>query len=170
MNEDKFKKLDDINKMLENVNTNVYTYLSNLDLETVTQKKVDDICVRLSDNINKKLETQRQIIIKSLHQGYVGASELISLLKPIVEADVKDLASVINVVKKIINIYTKPYEQAIEFVTVLTPKLQDLAVNIALLAYIPSKIPPIPNINFDKLQISMKPITVDDIIAGVNPK
>ena len=39
MNEDKFKKLDDINKMLENVNANVYTYLANLDLETITQKK-----------------------------------------------------------------------------------------------------------------------------------
>lgn len=166
MNEDKFKKLDDINKTLENVNANIYTYLANLDLETVTQKKVDDICIRLSENINKKLEKQRQVIINSLHQGYMSANELISLLEPIVKANVTDLASVITVIKKIMGIYAKPYQQALDFVTVLAPKLQDLAVNIALLAYIPAKLPQIPNINYDKLQITMKPITIDEIITG----
>lgn len=163
MNKDKFKKIDDLNKTLENINKVAYKTLDGLD--EATQEVVDDICTRFSASTNEKLSILRQEVVDILKEGYIASNEIIATFKPIVELNPTDLGGVINAINKIKQLYTKPYETAIEYVTVLTPKLADLATNIALLAYLPSQIPPIVGINFDKLKITMEPITIADIVG-----
>lgn len=164
MNENKFKKIDDLNETLEGINSMVYNTFKDIE-EYPTQEIVDKACEWVSNNANAKLEAQRQKLIQTLHEGYVASNEVIQLLKPLVNFKLST-DTVVEAVKKIIDIMAGPYKVAVEYVTVLTPKLQDLATNIALLAYIPQKLPQRPNINYDKLQISMKPITIDEVIAG----
>ena len=163
MEADKFKKIDDLNKTLYNINKVAYNTLSNLDDKS--QKAVDDICERFSTSTNEKLSILRQEVIDILKEGYKASNEIISTFEPIVNLNPTDLGGVIDAINKIKKLYTKPYETAIEYVTVLTPKLTELATNIALLAYLPSQIPPIVNVNFEKLNITMEPITIADIIG-----
>lgn len=164
MNEDKFKKIDDLNETLEGINTMVYTTFQNIE-DYPTQEKVDKTCEWINEKVNAKLEKQRQKLIKILHEGYVASNEVIQLLEPLVTFDL-NIDTVVSAVKKIIDILAGPYKVAVEYVTVLTPKLKDLAVNVALLAYIPQKLPQIPNINYNKLNITMEPITIDEVING----
>ena len=161
---DKFKKIDDLNAFLEKINTNVYTTFNDIE-NYPTQQKVDEACIFISNKINPILNEKREELIKVLHEAYLSSNEVITLLKPLVEFDL-NIDTVVEAVKKIINILAGPYKIAIEYITVLAPKLQDLMVNIALLAYIPENIPQRPNINYDKLKISMKPITINEIITG----
>ena len=163
MNEDKFKKIDDLNEMLEGVNRTVYTTFKNIE-DYPTQEKVDEACIWISEKMNAKLEQQRALLIKTLHEGYVASNEVIQLLEPLVNFDL-NIDTVVSAVRKIIDILAGPY-QAVEYVTVLTPKLTELATQIALLAYIPANLPQIEGINYDKLNITMKPITIDEIISG----
>ena len=164
MNEDKFKKIDDLNEMLEGINRTVYTTFKNIE-DYPTQEKVDEACIWISKKMNAKLEEQRKILIKSLHEGYIASNEIIQLLRPLVEFDL-NIDTVVSAVRKIIDILAGPYQVAVEYVTVLTPKLTELATQIALLAYIPANLPQIEGINYDKLNITMKPITIDEIISG----
>ena len=164
MNEDKFKKIDDLNETLEGINKMVYTTFQNIE-DYPTQEKVDMACEWVSNNANAKLEAQRQKLIQTLHEGYVASNEVIQLLEPLVNFKLST-DTVVSAVKKIIDILAGPYQIAVEYVTVLAPKLQDLATNVDLLAYIPQKLPQRPNINYNKLQISMKPITIDEVISG----
>lgn len=161
---DKFKKIDDLNAFLEKINTNVYTTFNDIE-NYPTQQKVDEACIFISNKINAQLEIKRQELIKVLHDGYLSSNEVIQLLKPLVEFDL-NIDTVVSAVKKIIDILAGPYQVAVEYVTVLTPKLKDLSTNIALLAYIPDNLPQRPDINYDKLNISIKPITIDEIISG----
>lgn len=178
MNEDKFKKIDDLNDTLENVNTlvsNTFSSLSDLDgvTQEVAQAIVDDICIRISNEISHKLDDKRNDIINVLHEGYVASNEIISTLQPFIDViknGIPDLSGVINILIKFFKVYTKPYAIAVEYVTVLTPKLLTLSDNISKLALLKNQIPQPPNIpvvNFNKLSISMKPITINDVISGV---
>ena len=164
MNEDKFKKIDDLNETLEGINSMVYNTFKDIE-EYPTQEKVDKACEWVSNKANAKLEEQRSKLINALHEGYLASNEVVQMLKPLVEFEL-NIDTVVSAVQKIIDIMAGPYKVAVEYVTVLAPKLQDLAVNVALLAYIPQKLPQRPNINYDKLQISMKPITIDEVISG----
>lgn len=164
MNEDRFKKIDDLNKTLEGVNRTIYTTFKNIE-DYPTQEKVDEACIWISEKMNAKLEQQRALLIKTLHEGYVASNEVIQLLEPLVNFDL-NIDTVVSAVRKIIDILAGPYQVAVEYVTVLTPKLTELATQIALLAYIPANLPQIEGINYDKLNITMKPITIDEIISG----
>ena len=161
---DKFKKIDDLNKTLENINKTVYTTFNDIE-NYPTQQKVDEACIFVSNKINAQLEVKRQELIEVLHDGYISSNEVIQLLKPLVEFDL-NIDTVVSAVKKIIDILAGPYKIAVEYVTELAPKLADLSTNIALLVYIPENLPQRPDINYDKLNISMKPITIDEIISG----
>lgn len=161
---DKFKKIDDLNKTLENINKTVYTTFN--DIESYpAQQKVDEACEFVNNKTNPILNEKREELIKVLHEAYLSSNEVVTLLKPLVEFDL-NIDTVVEAVKKIINILAGPYKIAVEYITVLAPKLQDLMVNIALLAYIPENLPQRPDINYNKLKISMKPITINEIITG----
>lgn len=161
---DKFKKIDDLNKTLENINKTVYTTFNDIE-NYPTQQKIDEACIFVSNKINAQLEVKRQELIKVLHDGYISSNEVIQLLKPLVEFDL-NIDTVVSAVKKIIDILAGPYKIAVEYATELAPKLAELSTNIALLAYIPENLPQRPDINYNKLNITMKPITIDEIISG----
>lgn len=167
MNEDKFKKIDDFNKVLSGINTLVLASLQGLQqLDNMAQHEIDDYCIRISEQINAELSEKRSELIKSLQQAYLSSNEIIQELQPLVNAQLTDLSSVINVVKKIIGFLSGPYQIAVEFVTILAPKLKTLAENIDDLIGIKDKIPVIGIYNYDKLNIYVEPITIDDITGG----
>lgn len=173
MNEDKFKKIDDLNKVLKNINevaTATLSDLGNIDniTQELAQKKVDDICERLSAKINSQLIVKRADLINTLHEGYVASNEIVQLLEPLVNFNL-NIDTVVEAVQKIIDIIAGPYKVAIEYMTQLAPKLIELTNNINDLASLKDQIPQPPNIpvvNFDKLQISMPPITLSEVITG----
>lgn len=171
------KALDDLNDTLDKVVEFAENSLSTIgDFEDEAQDKiqeeVDKICEKVSDKATKKLNQMRDKTVESLHKKYESASQVAQDLQPIVEAKLTDLGSVISVVTKIIALYAKPCKQAIDytvgFVGVATPKLADSAEKIAKLYNLKDEIP-IPeglDINFDKLKITMNPISIDDIVKG----
>lgn len=166
MNEDKFKKIDDFNKVLSGINTLALASLQGLgEIDNISQAIIDDYCIRISEQINSELDKKRNELIKSLKQAYLSSNEIISQLEPLVKLSITDLPSVISAVNKIIGFLAGPYQIAIEFVTILTPKLGELTENINQLASIKQSIPPIGNYNFNKLNISIKPINIGDITS-----
>ena len=166
MNEDKFKKIDDFNKVLSGINTLALASLQGLgEIDNISQAIIDDYCIRISEQINNELDKKRDELIKSLKQAYLSSNEIISQLEPLVNLSITDLPSVISAVNKIIGFLTGPYQIAVEFVTILAPKLEELTKNINQLASIKQSIPPIGNYNFNKLNISIKPINIGDITS-----
>lgn len=172
MNEDKFKCIDNLNKKLENVNKTVLKAFDKIEtsgpkIESEIQKRVDIACVKLNDTINPMLAKERELLVKVLKQGFLASNEIISTLQPIVQANPTDLGSVISLLNKIIAVFAKPYQTAVEFVTVLTPKIATLTKNINELNELKGKMPAIPdvNINYDKLNIHMEPISITDITS-----
>ena len=171
------KVLDDLNETLDKIIEFAENSLSTLeDFEGEAQEKVqeevDKICIKVSDKASTKLNQVRDKTVNILHQKYVSANQIVSDLQPIVQAKLTDLGSVISVVTKIIGLYAKPYQKALEytvgFVATATPKIAETTQKVDKLASLKNEIP-IPddfNINLDKLNITMKPITVDDIIKG----
>lgn len=170
---DKFQSIDEFNKVLEGINKGTISYFSDLgDLSNQTQseiqKKIDDMCIRYSNDINSKLSSKREVLIQSLKQAYLYSNELINLLKPLIEIELTDLNSVIKALNLIIGFQKKPYETALQFVVYLTPKLLEVTANIDKLANIKNNIV-LPdeaknmNISYDKLNINVQPITIDEI-------
>ena len=173
MNEDKFKKIDDLNTTLENVYNLANNTLTNFDIEGMTQEGaqmlVDDLCIRISNSINDKLEKQRIELINVLHQGFISSNEIIEQLKPLVEFNL-NIDTVVDAVRQIITILSGPYQKAVEYTTELAPKLLTLTDNIAGLALLKDKLPQHPSmpiLNYNKLNITMKPITIQEVINGM---
>lgn len=170
-------KIDELNLVLDatinlaNSTLSLTETLENLAI-TEAQAKVDDVCMRISEEANKKIDEKRSDLVKCLHEKYLSTQEIVSLLQPIIEAKLTDLNSVIKVLTNIIKIYAGPYYNAVEEIAGLTkvvaPKLVEVTEKVAYLSTLPNQIP-IPEdipINYDKLNITMKPITIEDIITG----
>lgn len=173
MNEDKFKKIDDLNKTLENIYVLASNTLSNFDVDDMSlnmaQPLVDNLCRRVSANLNYKLNILRVDLIKNLHNGFISSNEIIEQLKPLVEFDL-NIDTVVDAVRQIITILSGPYQKAIEYTTELTPKIVELSNNIANLSTLQDSIPKppeMPSLSFNKLRVQMLPITLDEIISGV---
>ena len=181
----KFKKLDDLNKTLEEIYTLVDKYLTNLDLngliQKIAQEKVDEACIRISNKINAKLIDKRGDLIDFLHDKYMTSQEIMDKYGPVSQAiknlvkpkSIDDVVSILSdtvkSIKEFAKIFLGPYIEAVEYVTELIPKLAELTENIENLASLPSKIPEIPNVpdvNFDKLKITIPPITMEEVITG----
>ena len=171
------KALDDLNDTLDKVVEFAENSLSTIgdfedDAQDKIQQEVDKICEKVSDKATKKLNQVRDKTVEDLHKKYLSANKIVSDLQPIVDAKLSDLGSVISVLTKLIALYAKPCKQALDytvgFVGVATPKLADSAEKVAKLYNLKDEIP-IPeglDINFDKLKITMNPISIDDIIKG----
>lgn len=170
-------KINELNKALDatiNLANNTLNSIEKLENSTLAefQNRIDDICVRLSDDVNEKLDKKRADVIICLHDKYVKSQEIVALLKPIVEAKLSDLSSVISVLTNVIKLYAGPYATAVEEIagvaSAVAPSLKETSDRLTYLAVLPSQIPVPENtdINFNKLNISMKPITIDNIITG----
>lgn len=171
---EKFSILDNINNTLEDTIVLINTSFEELNElievgESRLQEKVDKICIDLSNKINEKLSRHRELMVDVLHRQYVASMDTISLLEPLVNLNPTDLGGCVKAINLIIKIYASPYQQAIEFVTQIAPKLQDIAINCALLASMPAILLAklhVPNINFDKLNINFPPPSMSEITTG----
>lgn len=175
MADDKFKEIDEAINILDNTEDLVIASLSDIGdvadaSQDKVQAKVDDICERISNQTNDKLSQMRELIIANLKTAYLSSMEIIAILQPLVDMKITDLDSVILALTKIIAMYTQPYKIALEFVTVLTPKLTELSQKVLELATIKDKIKnPVGaenlKLSYDKLNITMEPISIEDITA-----
>ena len=187
---DKFKKIDDFNIALSNINTLVEFSLQGLsELDNLSQETVDDYCVRISEKINTELDEKRTDLISGLTKTYTaslgilqeaieagfltenddGSYSIISIDKvnqvsitPVFQA----INKIIPLFNKVINIMAGPYAKVAEFVVEIGKRLPELTTNIEKLASLKDNIPPIGNYNLNKLNIYIEPIKPEDIIGG----
>lgn len=130
-------------------------------LEKMTQAQIDDYIENtLNPELNSQLASIRANIVSTLKSMYSGYLKLVEKIQPIADAEPTDLGDVISFCNDIKAFITSMYSEVLLFVTQLTSKLADLTVSItSLVAYRPS----IQGINFDKLNLSMETITIQDI-------
>lgn len=133
-------------------------------LEKMTQAQIDDYIENtLNPELNAQLANIRANIISTLKSMYSGYLKLIEKIQPIADAEPTDLGKVIQFCNNVKSFITSMYSEVLLFMTQLTTKLAELTLAItSLVAYRP----PISGINFDKLNISMEPITMADITGG----
>ena len=181
MSTDKFQpyidKLDEFNSTLDSAIILAENSLSLL--ETIenfaidkAQEYVDEKCEYISDKLSIKLNEKREDVIDALHKKYESLSDIISILDPIVNAELIDLGSCISVLNNIIKMYVGPYSTVIAEMAglagIVIPKVMDSANKINTLISLKDQIPIPENmpINFDKLNITVDPITLPDIVQG----
>lgn len=173
MNENKFAKIDQINLALENITDTVKDNLEFVlkqkgEYNKEIQKKIDEKLIILSDKINAKLEVYRQDVIDCLKEQYLSSQYIMAFITPLINAEPSP-ENYLNLIKSIIGIITKPYEPIVQFITGLSPKLEELTKNINELATLSLQIQQemisqkIPNYDYSKLQIKIEPITMKDI-------
>ena len=186
---DKFKKIDDFNIALSNINTLVEFSLQGLsELDNLSQEIIDDYCVRISEKINTELDEKRTDLISGLTKTYTaslgilqevieagfltenddGSYSIISINK-VNQASITPVFQAINKIiplfNKVINIMAGPYAKVAEFVVEIGKRLPELTTNIEKLASLKDNIPPIGNYNLNKLNIYIEPIKPEDIIG-----
>jgi hypothetical protein len=170
------QSLQDLCDTIDNINEFAIKSFSTIDdfegmAQDKIQEEIDNICLKVSDKANKKLSTTRDNTVKTLREKYVSANAIVSKLESIVNANPTDLDSVISVLNSIISLYTAPYKSAIDYITTFTtmatPLISKLSEKVSKLSSLKDEIP-IPDgmtANFDKLNISVESIGLDDIIA-----
>lgn len=173
----KFKKIDEVNKILENTISLVDEYFDKLEHlkelgEAKAQQEIDKVCIYLSNKVNEKLSRHRKTVVEILHNQYTNSMDTIALLQPLatLNLDPTDLSGCVNAVNLIIKLYAGPYEQAVKFIAELAPKLNDLIVNCSILGAMPTLLPSrlgMPNINFDKLKIDFEAPSMNEIVTGM---
>ena len=80
---DKFKKIDDLIEVLDNLynlSDKTLTNLQPLDelIASKAQETVDDVCIRLSDKLNSELSIKRIDLVNWLHNQYSTSQEIVT--------------------------------------------------------------------------------------------
>lgn len=134
------------------------------------QEKIDDMCERANNEINEKLAIQRQILINKLKESWSSAEKIQQTLS-FVTGDI-DMDTIVSIVTSIVSLYTKPYENSIKLIADMTvtilPKLIALSADINTLTNLKNNLNKHilkdgTQLNYDKLNLTMEPITIDDI-------
>jgi hypothetical protein len=169
--------LDDFNATLDKMiefATNAFSTLEDLEgqAQEKIQEEVDKACIKVSDKANTKINAIRSKVIDILRTKYASATAALKVLDPIVNAKLTDLGSVIDTLTSMIDVYIKPYKDALEYtvgiVAEVIPKVSDTIDKIDTLVSLKDNIP-IPDgldINFDKLDIIVDPIGLGDIMQS----
>lgn len=138
------------------------------------QKKVDEMCERVSNEVNAKLEEQRTVLIGMISKTIDATTVNIEAIEPIANFDLNNITSVGDVVSFLVeikNLFTGPYSKAINLAlaisTDILPKLAELASIINSLSNLKNLIPTLKSkdgkiINVDKLNVHIEPITESD--------
>ncbi len=175
--ENDLKILDDLNNTLDKMiefTTKSFSTLEDLEgkAQDKIQEEVDKICEKVSKKGSEKLDSIRDKTVDTLHKKYVSANAIVTKLEPIINAKITNLGEVISLLGKMVALYAKPYQDALDytigFIATATPKIADIAEKSLKLYNLKDEIP-LPtglNVNLDKLKVSMKPITINDIISG----
>lgn len=170
--------LSDTIKGVTEVATNYLSQIENIQefAKNKAQEKVDEMCERASQEINSKLAIQRQKVVDKLKNTWASSNEVIENLR-FITGEIS-IDTIVSIVSSIIQLYTKPYQNAMDLITDFTisiaPKLLQLTSEINDLADLKNQIPVHTlkdgtKLNYDKLNITMDPITIDDIRPNNEP-
>lgn len=174
--------IDSLSATIQGVTDVATNYLEKIDniqeyAKNKAQEKVDEMCERASNEINEKLANQRQILVNKLKNSWSSAKEIKKTLSFV--GDTIDASSVVSIVTKIIKLYTKPYSEAVDLIadmtTIIVPKLLSLVTDINTLSNLKNNIPKHilkdgTQLNYNKLNITMEPISRDDIEPDETPQ
>lgn len=133
-------------------------------LENATQEQIDEIIEeKINPFINKKLADLRQSLVSSLQEQYKTFVAFSETLAPVNSASPTDLGSVIDFCNAVKDFIVGAYNTLMQFMTLLPQHLLSLTSSINSIV---SYTPPVQGLNFDKLDIQMEPITMEDITGG----
>ena len=133
-------------------------------LENATQEQIDEIIEdKINPFINQKLANLRQSLVNSLQEQYKAFLAFSESLSPVNNASPTDLSSVIDFCLAVKDFLIGAYNTLMQFMTLLPQHLLSLTASINSIV---SYTPPIQGLSFDKLDIQMEPITMEDITGG----
>lgn len=173
------KSIDNLINTIDSAEETAKNYLSKIDniQEYATEKaqeKLDDMCEKITNEINVRLEAQRDILIGNITQTVNSATANIEALEPIANFDFSDfdIGKAQSLLESIVGLYLGPYRKAVTIATTISteilPKLAQLTAKIQELSNIKDYIPKLKSkdgteLNLNKLNIEMEPITESEI-------
>lgn len=173
------KSIDNLINTIDSAEETTKNYLSKIDniQEYATEKaqeKIDNMCEKITNEINVRLETQREILIGNITQTVNSATANIEALEPIANFNFSnfDIGKAQSLLESIVGLYLGPYQKAITIATTISteilPKLAQLTAKIQELSNIKDYIPKLKSkdgieLNLNKLNVKMEPITESEI-------
>lgn len=126
--------IDKINDQLEALIT--YCDAKTALLNNKSQPTVDAEMEKISLFITEKLQNIKdEKIVPPLKAKFESVQPIIDLLKPLAEFSLSaDPGVLLQAIQLIIGVITAPYQPAVDFITVLVPKVTELATNIQTVA------------------------------------
>jgi hypothetical protein len=105
-------------------------------LNNKSQTTVDAEMAKISAFISDKLQNIKdEKIVPPLKAKFETVQPIIDLLKPLAEFSLSpDPGVLLQAIQLIIGAITVPYQPAVDFITVLAPKVNELATNIQTVA------------------------------------
>lgn len=162
-----FSAIDNFIILLEDTKTALDKTFESL--QGMTQAQVDKIIIEeINPSVNAGLKKGRDNLLSSLQSMYSGMLKLKEKLTPIEQSDptafsLNNLTAIIDAVVAIKDFLLTAYDQFLLFTVKLTEHVSRLTAAINdLVSYTPN----VQGISFDKLDISVEPISFDDITGG----
>lgn len=176
--------IDSMIDKISGVEETAVNYLGKIDnlqeyAQEQAQKKVDEMCERITTEVNAKLEEQRTVLVGMISKTADAVTENMKAVEPIVNFDLDSVSSVgdaVSFLKQVQEAFAGPYRKAEILITAIStdilPKLMELATMIDSLLNLKNLIPTLKckdnkTVNVDKLNVHVKPITESDV--GVCP-
>ena len=177
-----YNDINSLSATIQGVTDVATNYLDKIDniqeyAKNKAQEKIDDMCERVTNEMNQKLASQRQILINKLKESWTSAKKIEQTLS-FVTGNI-NIDTIVSIVTDIITLYTKPYQEATALISDMTlvigPKLLELTSQISTLTNLKNDIPKHilkdgTELNYNKLNITMEPISIDDIRPDETPQ
>lgn len=174
--------IDSLSATIQGVTDVATNFLEKIDniqeyTKNKAQEKIDDMCERANNEINEKLAIQRQILIDKLKESWSSAEKIKQTLS-FVTGNI-DMDTIVSIVTSIVSLYTIPYQNSTKLITdmtvVILPKLIALSADINTLTNLKNNLNKHilkdgTQLNYDKLNLTMEPITIDDIRPDETPQ
>ena len=159
-----FDFLKDINKWLERYPVRIIDAFNNFvgNGEVILQEKVDQICEWLAWKINIAIERKRQTILRVLHEQYEDT--VIGKLQAAATAVKKFFQNPLKAIGDFAATVFGPVYQVFRWVADLAVEILKLAENLAKIMQLLPPTPPNPRINFDKFQIKIRSISLNEVV------
>lgn len=163
-----FAFLKAINDWLEKVPARITAAFDNFvkSGETLTQEKVDRICIWLSWKVNIAIERVRQRVLKVLHDQYQTTAG--GRVLKTANAIKKFCTHPIDSIGSLASALFAPLASVFAWVKVLVVELPRLAENLANIVAVLPPDPPEPHINYDKFKLKVGTINMSLVTADPN--
>lgn len=156
--------LKSINDFLEQVPESTTTAFNHIFKkgEEYTQDFVDSVCTWLAWSVNVNVERMRQRVIKYLADHYKGTLQVAAGVNVIKNA----VTDPIGTAGAVFSYFSKPFNAAKEFMSMLIVEIPRLAANLANIAESLPPSPPNPRVNFDAFKLRVGTISLAEIMGS----